>query len=72
MSESCRSIPQSETSNAIKHRLTYCGEGRFRYAKPGAPVNPWAVCHATTGPKKSAKFERCVQDVKSKHNIKKD
>jgi hypothetical protein len=33
-------------------------------------VNPWAVCHASTGPEKSDKFERCVMDVKEKHGIK--
>lgn len=27
-------------------------------------VNPWAVCHAQLGPKKTAKFERCVKGVK--------
>lgn len=27
-------------------------------------VNPWAVCHANLGPKKDAKFERCVMHVK--------
>lgn len=32
-------------------------------------VNPWAVCHASTGPEKSDKFERCVMDVKEKHGI---
>jgi hypothetical protein len=26
--------------------------------------NPWAICHAQVGPKKSRKFERCVQSVK--------
>lgn len=31
--------------------------------KPGQP-NPWAICHAQVGPKKSRKFERCVQSVK--------
>jgi hypothetical protein len=42
--------------------------------KKGKAVNPWAVCNASTGGKKKAgkeKFERCVQDVKSKHKIKK-
>ena len=29
-------------------------------------VNPWAVCHASTGPEKTAKFERCVKKVKKK------
>jgi hypothetical protein len=32
-------------------------------------VNPWAVCHASTGPKKSAKFERCVRTVKKDQGI---
>lgn len=26
--------------------------------------NPWAICHAQLGPKKNAKFERCVKAVK--------
>jgi hypothetical protein len=26
--------------------------------------NPWAICHAQVGPKKTRKFERCVQSVK--------
>ena len=29
-------------------------------------VNPWAVCHASTGPEKTDKFERCVKKVKGK------
>lgn len=31
--------------------------------KPGEP-NPWAICHAQVGPKKTRKFERCVKAVK--------
>jgi hypothetical protein len=31
--------------------------------KPGQP-NPWAICHAQVGPKKTRKFERCVKSVK--------
>ena len=31
--------------------------------KDGQP-NPWAICHAQVGPKKSRKWERCVQSVK--------
>jgi hypothetical protein len=27
-------------------------------------ANPWAICHAQVGPKKTRKFERCVQSVK--------
>jgi hypothetical protein len=26
--------------------------------------NPWAICHAQVGPKKTRKFERCVKSVK--------
>jgi hypothetical protein len=43
-----------------------------RSAKKGKAVNPWAVCHESTGPEKGEKFERCVQDVKKKHKIKHD
>jgi hypothetical protein len=31
--------------------------------KPGQP-NPWAICHAQVGPKRTRKFERCVKSVK--------
>jgi hypothetical protein len=31
--------------------------------KPDQP-NPWAICHAQVGPKKTRKFERCVKSVK--------
>ena len=33
-------------------------------AKRRGRNNPWAICHASTGPKKTAKFERCVKKVK--------
>lgn len=29
-------------------------------------VNPWAVCHKSTGPGTGDKFERCVKKVKGK------
>jgi|694.fasta_scaffold08359_12 hypothetical protein len=32
-------------------------------AKKNKP-NPWAICHAQVGPKKTRKFERCVKSVK--------
>lgn len=35
-----------------------------------ATVNPWAVCHSSVGPKKTDKFERCVQDVKKNNGLK--
>lgn len=41
--------------------------------KKGKEVNPWAVCHTTVDKDKDPdKYERCVQDVKSKHKIKKE
>lgn len=39
------------------------GMGIFETEKSGKP-NPWAICHAQVGPKKTRKFERCVQSVK--------
>ena len=35
-------------------------------------VNPWAICHAQLGKKKTNKFERCVMKVKAKHGLKED
>ena len=35
-------------------------EGKSKKGKP----NPWSICHAQVGPKKTRKFERCVQSVK--------
>tara|TARA_Y100000296_G_C5139954_1_gene240408 strand:+ start:762 stop:1238 length:477 start_codon:yes stop_codon:yes gene_type:complete len=32
--------------------------------------NPWAICHSSTGKKKSAKFERCVKAIKRQHGLK--
>jgi hypothetical protein len=32
--------------------------------KKDSKYNPWAICHAQVGPKKTRKFERCVQAVK--------
>ena len=29
--------------------------------------NPWARCHASTGPKKTSRFERCVKRIKAKN-----
>ena len=36
------------------------GESEYKKGEP----NPWAICHAQVGPKKTRKFERCVQSVK--------
>jgi hypothetical protein len=38
------------------------GMGMFEEKKDGP--NPWAICHAQVGPKKTRKFERCVMSVK--------
>jgi galactokinase len=64
-----------------RHRLVYAGPGRLRlvpiggkhldYAQGGGkPVNPWAVCMASTGRKDKEKYENCVMQVKKKHGIK--
>ena len=39
------------------------GMGMFEGKKKDGP-NPWAICHAQVGPKKTRKFERCVMAVK--------
>ena len=39
------------------------GEMEEGKSKKGEP-NPWAICHAQVGPKKTRKFERCVMAVK--------
>jgi hypothetical protein len=39
------------------------GEMEEGKTKKGEP-NPWAICHAQVGPKKTRKFERCVMAVK--------
>ena len=39
------------------------GMGMFEGKKKDGP-NPWAICHAQVGPKKTRKFERCVMSVK--------
>ena len=39
------------------------GMGMFEEEYKDGP-NPWAICHAQVGPKKTRKFERCVMAVK--------
>jgi hypothetical protein len=39
------------------------GMGIFEKENEDGP-NPWAICHAQVGPKKSRKWERCVMSVK--------
>lgn len=40
--------------------------------KEAVKVNPWAICYSVGLNKKKdpKRFERCVQDVKKKNNIK--
>ena len=38
------------------------GEGKKKSKK--SEPNPWSICHSQVGPKKTRKFERCVQAVK--------
>lgn len=57
-------IEEDETLNVTKDPdATDDGMGIFETEKTGKS-NPWAICHAQVGPKKTRKFERCVQSVK--------
>jgi hypothetical protein len=40
------------------------GDGMPTESEEKDENNPWAICHAQLGPKKTAKFERCVKAVK--------
>lgn len=42
------------------------GANEVLESKKQTKGNPWAICHAATGKKKTAKFERCVKKVKGK------
>jgi hypothetical protein len=45
--------------------ITITKEGEMSEAKKKKDEkNPFAICHAKLGPKKNAKFERCVREVK--------
>ena len=57
-------IEEDETINVTNDPdATDDGMGIFETEKSGKQ-NPWAICHAQVGPKKTRKFERCVQSVK--------
>ncbi len=45
-------------------KLIVQGEVEEGKGKSKDKNNPWAICHSELGPKKTAKFERCVRDVK--------
>ena len=40
------------------------GDDGMVFEKKDGEPNPWAICHAQVGPKKTRKFERCVKSVK--------
>ena len=52
------------TYERIYSLLIEAKKGKRKYKETYNGVNPWAVCHASTGPKKTDKFERCVQHIK--------
>ena len=45
-------------------RMIGMSEGKRKSKTKKSEPNPWAICHAQVGPKKTRKFERCVQSVK--------
>lgn len=50
-----------------------CGSRRQEYAEESeTPANPFAVCHASVGPRKSDAYERCVRAVKKKQATRED
>ena len=58
------SIAKNLNSQGVNVNMTEIdGEMEEGKVKKGEP-NPWAICHAQVGPKKTRKFERCVQSVK--------
>ena len=43
-------------------------ETKKKKSKKEFEPNPWAICHSQLGPKKTPKFERCVQAIKKSMN----
>lgn len=58
MSESEEETQEVEESSTLI-------EGRKKYGK----VNPWAVCTKSTGREDKKKYEKCVKNVKKKHEV---
>ena len=60
------SIAKNLNSQGINVNMTEIDgemeEGKKKSKK--SEPNPWAICHAQVGPKKTRKFERCVMAVK--------
>ena len=49
-----------DDSNNNRKMMGMSEEKKYKKGEP----NPWAICHAQVGPKKTRKFERCVKSVK--------
>jgi hypothetical protein len=59
-----KEIEEDDTLNVVNDPdATEDGMGIFEKDYKDGP-NPWAICHAQVGPKKTRKFERCVMAVK--------
>ena len=59
-----KEIDEDDTLNVVNDPdATEDGMGIFEKDYKDGP-NPWAICHAQVGPKKTRKFERCVMSVK--------
>ena len=59
-----KEIDEDDTLNVVNDPdATDDGMGIFEKDYKDGP-NPWAICHAQVGPKKTRKFERCVMAVK--------
>ena len=59
-----KELEEDDTLNVVNDPdATEDGMGIFEKDYKDGP-NPWAICHAQVGPKKTRKFERCVMSVK--------
>ena len=64
--------PNKETETQDPHQVGPSSDDGFGDETDGMGMfeekidgpNPWAICHAQVGPKKTRKFERCVMSVK--------
>ena len=69
--EYTQDMPQKSAPDGMDDDLDDPNEKNVRGAvesveesKKYGKKNPWAICHAQVGPKKTRKFERCVMSVK--------
>jgi hypothetical protein len=54
------SIKMDPSGNVVASQV----EGELGESGKEPKKNPWAICHAKLGPRKNAKFESCVKQVK--------